>query len=187
VKGLGKKTQLSSMNLPPIYGTVVWLLLSDESSRDVKTWMKLLRNKTESPFFVPHLTLVRPSDQLDEQQIIRETEKISDGQKPLRLNVTGIESGSSRYQAFYLKVEPSESLTVLHAKLENAMSKPGENEFNPHVSLLYGSLSGTSRIELEKMIQLPEQYQMTGNSLAVVRLNGTPEKWRIVHQSKLEG
>ncbi len=174
------------LKLPPIYGYVVWLLLSDKSSREIKNWMKLLRDKTDSPFFVPHLTLLRPSDQLDEQQIIRATEKIAEGQKLLRLHVTGTDSGSSQYQAFYLKVEPSQALTALHAKLEKTMSDPGNKAFNPHVSLVYGSLPANKRTELEKVIQLPEQYQMTGNRLAVVRLNGTPEHWSIVHQSKLE-
>jgi len=177
----------TAMNLPPVYGYVIWLLLSKESNRDIKTWMKRLREKTESPFFVHHLTLVRPSDRIDEQQIIEEIEKIADQQELLRLSVTGIEGKKSPYRAFYLKIKPSDSLLALHSKLETSIGEPGNKEFNPHVSLLYGSLSDNKYDELKKEIQLPDQYQMTGNSLAVVRLDGTPDQWNIVHQSTLRG
>lgn len=169
------------MNLPPIFGYVIWLLLSEESNRIVKKWIGLLANKTGAPEFEPHLTLVRPPRKTSLKKIKLAADKTASSFNPLKLKVAGIVNGKEPYQSFFLKANTNPSLNSLRITLRVLLDKGStDTNFNPHISLLYSFLTDTGRIQLKELIRIPDELYLTGNRLAVVRLNGEPDHWRII-------
>lgn len=175
------------MELPPLYGYVVWLLLSAESNRTVKKWIGILAEETGSPVFKPHLTLARIPGQLSFHEMQRVTDNLAKSFNPVNLKVTGIEYGKSPYQSFFLKVKMGHSLKSLHLSLLGFINKRNPDKgFNPHISLHYGHLADSEKEKLKHTIQIPEDLYLTGNCLALVKLNGRPNEWSIVHKSLLK-
>lgn len=175
------------MELPPLYGYVVWLLLSDNSSRIVRKWVEILAEETGSPVFTPHLTLSRIHDQPEIYKMQRITDNLAQLFNTVDLKVTGTEYGKSPYQSFFLKVGMDHSLRSLHSSLFKSINKDSPVKgFNPHISLHYGYLTESKKDNLKHIIQLPEDLNLTGNCLALVKLNGKPNEWRIVHKSLLK-
>jgi len=173
--------------LPPVRGYVVWLLLSKRDRIAVKNWQNKLRKEFPSPEFEPHLTLLRPSEQENEDRIIRELNEFSTGWEPLELEISGINGIESPYQSFYLDIKHSGTLVTFQRKLAKSLNSDHGNSFNPHISLLYGDLSDSERGYLRSVIGINEYKSMTGNALALVSCDGIPETWRIVTSIKLVG
>lgn len=175
------------MELPPLYGYVVWLLLSAESNRTVKKWIGILAEETGSPVFKPHLTLARIPGQLSFYEMQRVTDNLAKSFNPVNLKVTGTEYGTSPYQSFFLKVNIDHSLKSLHSSLLESINKHSQDKgFNPHISLHYGFLNESAKDNFKHIIQIPEDLNLTGNCLVLVKLNGKPDKWSIVHKSHLK-
>lgn len=174
------------MELLSIYGYVVWLLLSAESSRTVEKWIGILAEETGSPVFKPHLTLARMPDQLGFNEMQRITDNLAKSFNPVNLKVTGTEYGKSPYQSFFLKVNMDYPLRLLHSSLLESINKNNpDKDFNPHISLHYGYLTESWKDNLKHIIQIPEGINLKGNCLGLVKLNGKPEEWSIVHKSPL--
>jgi 2'-5' RNA ligase len=175
------------MELPSLYGYVVWLLLSAESSRTVENWIGILAEETGSPVFKPHLTLARIPVQVGFNEMQRITDNLAKSFNPVNLNVTGTEYGTSPYQSFFLKINMDYPLRSLHSSLlESINNNNSDHDFNPHISLHYGYLTESGKDNLKHIIQIPEDINMRGDCLALVKLNGKPDKWSIVHKSLLK-
>jgi 2'-5' RNA ligase len=175
------------MMLPPVRGYVVWLLLSKRDRNAIKYWQNILREEFTSPEFEPHLTLIRPVEQENEDRLIRELNAFSDGRGPLELEISGINGIGSPYQSFYLDIKLSGVLDNFRQQLAISLNSVHGNSFNPHISLLYGEMTDSDRRYLRTIIDINEYKSITGDALALVLCNGTPDTWRIISRIKLAG
>ncbi len=173
--------------LPPVRGYIVWLLLSKRDRKTVKDWQYQLRKKFRSHEFEPHLTLLKPSEQLSEKRIIQKLNKFSEGRESLNLEISGINGISSPYQSFYLDIKLSGALKNFRQQLAATLDSVYNNSFNPHISLLYGEMTEPERKRLRTLIDVKECRSITGDALALVLCNGTPDTWEIISRIELGG
>jgi 2'-5' RNA ligase len=173
------------MKLPSVHGYVIWLLLSDSDRDKVRSWQNELQGYFASPDFEPHLTLLRPSEQKNEGRVTDILETFSSVRKNLTLKITGADGKDSPYQCFYLNVLLSGSLNLFRQELAKSLNSETGSSFNPHISLLYGFMSDSERERLKSHFALKEKITLTGDALALVKCNGTPEDWKIVKSINL--
>ncbi len=171
------------MELPNVKGHVFWLLFSDKSNRWLNENMKRVRKQVKSPSFIPHLTLL-PAPEMPDERVFGKLDQFTLQQLPFQLPLTGIGHDDFPYQAFYLEASRSIPLLKLRKDLAELFGlEPNEN-YRPHVSLLYGSYSENEIEMLKALVAWPESRAVDITEIALVRLEGRPEEWEVIYQSK---
>lgn len=175
------------MNLPSIHGYVYWLLLSDESSQVVEEWIEKLKKKIPIPPFAPHLTLSRIPDEPGEYELPAIAGSIASKYPAIHLEADGLDGKQHPYRSLYIKISPSVRLLSLRSELISLLRTEKEPGYNPHISLVYGSLKENEREKLKEEINLRPGTRFLADRLALVKLEGTPRQWSIIHTQKLSG
>lgn len=175
------------MNLPAIHGYVYWLLFTEKSSHIIELWTEKLKKQIFIPFFLPHLTLTRASDELSENELRVIAETIASHTPELRLEATGLDGKQHPYQSLYIKVKPSSRLVSLRSELVNGMQIEKETGYTPHISLIYGKLDEEEREKLKREVPLKSGTRFWANRLALIKLEGTPRDWSVIHTQNLSG
>lgn len=175
------------MNLPAIHGYVFWLLLSDESSQIVEEWVDKLKKKIPIPPFAPHLTLSRVPDEPVEHELLAIAGSIASQCPAIHLEADGLDGKQHPYRSLYIKISPSARLLSLRSELISRLQTEKEPGYNPHISLVYGNLKENEREKLKEVIDLRPGTRFLADRLALIKLEGTPRQWTVIHTQKLSG
>ncbi len=133
--------------------------------------------------FLPHITAARlPVKTPDE--IVKALDEITERVNNHTISFGNIELGSKPYQKMVVDLNYTRFFSELSEAVDSAFQEPcSKNEF--HCSLMYGytpdNLLENEKIKISE--RLPEGC--IAYELAVVRLNGGPDEWRILHQKKM--
>jgi 2'-5' RNA ligase len=173
------------MNLPPVEGTILWVLPDSGSGKHFSSLIGSLANRYNSFPFIPHITIAGVPD-WESNEIKKAVNNISGNVEAFRLPVKKIQCGEHPYQKLTIAVEPNSGFKNILREIDHQFNGNfGKREF-PHLSLLYSRLncSGLQK-EIENLPhKLPESIGV--QTLALVKLDGTPDQWEIIHSRSLK-
>jgi hypothetical protein len=150
-----------------------------------------LSSRFDSPVFEPHLTIYAASSRSESPEDVMEA--ALRGYAPLRLTVREIECSEEFTKTVLVQFEPGTALSEMSRKLREVSGASDEYELNPHLSLIYKTMTAAERAELAASIRLPFTEVVFDTVKAVVCAT-TPitsrkdvENWRLMATQRLTG
>ncbi len=165
------------MNLPELYGYVLWLLPEKKYTDQIYILIQNLAKEYKSHTFFPHITLSSCPDNCSKNFLIHMADQLAEEFSAFSTKTLEIGSLNNEYHSLYIQVNNSKPLLSLRNSARKIMNMKSENDFYPHISLFYGFLTPDqrNRIKISLPGQIPESICM--DRIALIRLNGQPDKW----------
>jgi hypothetical protein len=134
-----------------------WLLPSEPELSDLTVLVGELADRFNGPKFQPHVTIYHGeydvSDPVDAL-----LEKISN-RRPIELLTKSLNFGQSFTQSCFIEFENSKELLEIRELVIDTIKSAADPADFPHLSLFYGSLSSTQRVEISRSISIPKSIK----------------------------
>ena len=166
-----------------------WLMPAADARAVFTSLINDLAERLDAPVFEPHVTL--QGAELEERRAIELLGTFAAGSAPLQLHVASVEFSGRYTKTLYVQFRPSAEA----AELSNAIARSaGENgyQFDPHLSLLYKTLSDAVKSELARETKI-SLAQVSFDAVQLVRIPRAIERaedvraWRTIAQRPLTG
>lgn len=174
------------MELPPIYGYVIWLLPEKKSAVKFQKIIEGLAQTYRSISFPPHVTLTPCPDEQPFENLKIICNELARNFKPFQLDILSTGSLNNEYQSLYIQINKSVQLAELRKSARKKVGLHQEVSYMPHLSLFYGFLSDDQRREITDTLVRSIQGKFIAGRLALVELKGTPDIWQIVYSVSME-
>ena len=134
--------------------------------------------------FPPHITLL-PRLILELKSVEQACEKIIEQIHSFEIPMQNITYTQEFYRNFFILAEPTFTLTMLHKDFKTELELETNEDFIPHVSLLYGDLDLNTKECLKE--ELKERYPKKFRCVRLDIYNSTGEiaEWSLVKSYKL--
>lgn len=162
---------------PKARGVSLWLVPVDGAKVPLARLIADLAGRLGTPAFAPHVTLVAgvggSSDDL-----VRRAEELAVALEPLSLPLRAPAGSSEPFRCVHLPVGETLKLLATHALARAAWRVADETRYEPHLSLVYGTLEPGQREALvaELLPLVPPRVEFA--ALEVVRTEGAVAEWR---------
>ncbi|MFW5775099.1 MAG: 2'-5' RNA ligase family protein [Chitinivibrionales bacterium] len=154
----------------------IWLLPSQPCHRILKEKITSLSSRYGAPVFNPHCTLCSASSN-DMDSLVEQAAKISAKIEPFKIPVERIGYSTEYFQTLYVQLAQVEKLRATRAAFIQGLSLPAQNQYMPHISLLYARMTLTQKSALAATIRLPLEW-VTITSAAVVIPDNPEGDWK---------
>src|SRR6187402_3187257 len=111
----------------------------------LKVLMAFIATDFDAPIFTPHVTVLSRIESDSEEDLIEQTRTFAASIKPFDISLGEVASEDRYFRALYLHVQEEELMTELHWIAAQAFSMKPDEQYLPHLSLLYGSYPIESR------------------------------------------
>lgn len=157
----------------------IWLTFD---SSDLSEIIMKLALKYNSPVFQPHCTLVGKTDISLPRMKSAITNLISKC-KPIEVHPEKIGYTDNLWRALYIELKEKQMLTKLHENICNLLSISYDQNYFPHISLMYKSVSLREKKRISGKIQLNTAYKI--KSIQIVDCSGKVEEWNPIFELKI--
>jgi 2'-5' RNA ligase len=158
-------------------GVSLWLVPVDEARQALSRLISELAARLGTPVFAPHVTLVtgvtRPAD-----EVVRQVGELALALEPLSLPLRGPEGRDETFRCLYLPVGETLRLMATHALARSALRLDDERRYEPHLSLVYGTLRPEIKLPLVDELAPLAPSRVEFAALEVVRTEGAVAKWQ---------
>lgn len=163
----------------------LWLLPPEPMRAHLGALIQRLSERFRTPAFEPHLTLAGTAAEHDED-VTRRVEKFAASQTPIPVLLTDIAYTDEYFRCLYLRAAPNPALAAAHRRAAAALGSAAD-DFMPHLSLVYGLLTGADKERLVVELGRVWDISFTVGRLAVYAVDGRPDAWRRVTEFVLRG
>ena len=118
-------------------GTSLWLVPDEPERERLAGLIALLARKFDAPPFPPHVTLLAGLG-VREGDAVRRAGEMCRALEPIHLRASRVEARPSHFRCLALRVEETLGLLTTRALAALAFDQPEGEEYEPHLSLLYG-------------------------------------------------
>jgi len=159
----------------------IWGEFDEDSTLAIRQIQEKVNSSLEGPLFKSHLTLSGFFN--INSEILEDIQRFSLKQKKVLMETQSYGMKDTFFQALYIEIEKSISLTGLKNNLDKILLK-NNGEFFPHISLFYG-LEDKSKKQLliDKLPVLPEQILLS--ELSIAYISDDIEAWEVIHSFPL--
>lgn len=158
----------------------LWLQPSGKMAFQLQEKIRKLSEKYGTPLFAPHITLLGGLHST-KAGLISLSDTLASTLHPLDLTLTTAGCRNRFYQSLFIYVEKSKPLMELRSMAERFFDASDDENYMPHLSLLYGDFT---RKEKEKMLNgIGREFyrKISVKSLALMQTNGKPEQWKKIY------
>jgi 2'-5' RNA ligase len=165
-----------------------WLLPAEPARTFFSTLIAELAARFDAPIFEPHVTLYVTSAENEEAADV--LARGAANAEPYRLCISGIDYSDEFTKTVFVQFQPDPGLTELSARLRAASASKRDYQLNPHLSLIYKTMSEQSRAELARSLTLPFAEVVFDSVKAVIspaeiKSREDVEAWRVVAEKRL--
>jgi len=115
----------------------LWLIPPAKIGQQLMTMIQQLSQRFSSPLFEPHITLLANIEGAEEE-IILTAQELAKVILPLKVRLTSLDDRDNFYMSLFIHVEGEEPIMDAHQKAAAIFMRTPDEEFSPHLSLLYG-------------------------------------------------
>jgi hypothetical protein len=167
-----------------------WLIPAEPARSHFRTLIQDLARRFDAPIFEPHVTLyVTESGNENPAGVLNEALR---NIKPPCLSITAINYSDEFTKTLFVELRPNEWLGSLSRTLRAASASQREYQLNPHLSLIYKTMSPETKVQLANSIRLPFDEVRFDSVKAVISPTkiescADVEAWRVVAEERLSG
>jgi 2'-5' RNA ligase len=165
-----------------------WLIPAEPAGSYFNSLIRDLARRFDAPIFEPHVTLyVTESQNEDPGGLLRTTFR---NIKPPRFSITTTNYSDEFTKTLFVEFRPDELLAELNRKLRAGSASQREYPLNPHLSLIYKTMSRDQKRDLAASITLPFTAVCFDSVKAVIspaniKSREDVEAWRVVATQRL--
>jgi 2'-5' RNA ligase len=136
-----------------------------------------LADRLQTTPFVPHVTLL-PGLDGSVEGVLEGARVLAAGLGPIDVQPVGVDGSAQHFRCLFFRMAGSPALREAHARAALGFGRSPDPAFDPHLSLVYGSLDAAERAELTRRLgpRLPGPF--VTRRLHVWRTHGTVGEWR---------
>lgn len=157
----------------------LWLEPSGQTAYKLQERIKNLSEKYGTPLFSPHVTLLGGVS-ATETKMIPIANTLVSSVEPFELELTKAGYLDTFYQSLFIHVKETNQLKSLRQNACRLFDIEDE-EYMPHLSLLYGNLSQKQKENILNNIGREFYIRFSVEKIVLMQTDGTPDKWRKVH------
>ena len=159
----------------------IWGEFDEVSTSAIRQIQEKVNSSLEGPSFKSHLTLSGFFN--INSEILEDIQRFSLKQNKILMKTLSYGMKDTFFQALYIEIEESQSLTGLKKNLDKILLK-NNGEFFPHISLFYGLEDESSKqLVIDNLPILPEQILLSKLSIAYIK--DDIEAWEVIHSFPL--
>jgi hypothetical protein len=125
-----------------------------------------LGKRFDAPIFEPHVTLyvTNATNQKPREVLTRAVAK----SKACRLSIAGIHFSDEFTKTIFVQFRPDAAITALSENLRSVSANPTQYQLNPHLSLIYKTMSTDTKRAIVNSLSLPFDEVLFDSVKAVV-------------------
>ena len=167
-----------------------WLIPAEPARSYFRSLINDLAPRFHAPVFEPHVTLY-VTESGNENPAGRPQEEFRNI-KPPCLSIIAINYSDEFTKTLFVEFRPDELLARLNEKLRAASASQREYQLNPHLSLIYKTMSPETKVRLANSIRLPFEEVHFDSAKAVIspakiESRADVEAWRVVAEESFTG
>src|SRR5205085_8060365 len=165
-----------------------WLLPAEPARTFFSNLIAELAARFDAPIFEPHVTLyVTSAENEDAAGLLA---RAAANAKPYRLRITGIDYSDEFTKTVFVQFQSDAGLSELSAQLRAASASKNDYKLNPHLSLIYKTMSEERKADLARSLTLSFTEVVFDSVKAVIspaeiKSREDVEAWRRVAEEKL--
>lgn len=152
----------------------IWLTFD---SSDLSEIISKLARKYNGPVFQPHCTLIDKTD-ISLPRMKSAIINLMNHFNPIEVHPRKIGYTDNVWRALYIELKEKPILTKWHEHICDLLSINSDNDYLPHISLMYNTVSEKEKIKIGETLQLKSVYKI--HSIQVIDCGEKVEDWRTV-------
>ncbi len=166
-----------------------WLIPSAEDRAFFQGVIDTLAQDYDAPSFTPHVTIYFGAYGADES-IEQLLDQAIQGIQPLSLQVDQLLYSDQYTKTLFVQFHPHSMLSQISETLRNKSKQSFEYELNPHLSLIYQTLSEDIKLNLKNSIHLPNPHIFFDEVSAIfipgkIQKREDVESWEVISTRNL--
>lgn len=157
----------------------LWFEPSGDIAYKLQERIKKLSEKHQTPVFSPHVTLLG-SINGSETELTSLTNTLASPMSPFELELTKAGYLDTFYQSLFIHVEETGTLKELRNRACRLFNVD-EEEYMPHLSLLYGDLSRKEKQRILNLVGREFHIRFTVKNIVLMQTDGKPDQWKRIH------
>jgi hypothetical protein len=157
-------------------GTSLWLVPSDGVRDRLGALIRDLAVRLGTEPFAPHVTLLAGL-RGPQGDTVRRAADLSRAIEPVRLRASRIEGRDEFFRCLTLRVEETLALLTAHAQALISFAREERAPFEPHLSVVYGTLTAGAKARLEGELRRELPIAFEASMLEVWRTRGRASEW----------
>lgn len=162
---------------PRAKGCSLWLMPEGEAHETLAGQIERLADRLGTVRFAPHVTLL-PGLPGPESNVIDAARAFAGELGPSTLEPSSVDGTDAHFRCLFFRVRASEALRAAHARAARRFGREPEASFDPHLSLVYGTLDAQVKAALSRELARPMPAPFEVRRLHVWRTEGTAGEWR---------
>ncbi len=128
----------------------IWLEPESEIKSELHQLIKSVANRFGTFPFLPHVTLLGGLKDIDEKELIIQTESLIQTQNELILKTDGHQGEAYFFRSYYFNIKETDELNQIHSLFKYHFFGNGNKhpEYCPHLSVLYSNIKEDKKIEI---------------------------------------
>lgn len=167
-------------------GVSLWLMPEGEARARLARCIDRLAVRLATPSFPPHVTLL-PGLDAPVDSVLDAVAELARGLPPFEVRLSGVEGSDDHFRCLYARVEVSSPLGAAHARAVRRLVPPGPLPFEPHLSLVYGTLDAGTKAALAREVEAEALPGFQARRLHAWRTEGEVGAWHEIGSCALEG
>lgn len=160
----------------------IWLMPEGRVAAELQGLIKDLSTRYKTPEFQPHITLIGELN-LSEAEAIRGTTAIARKIDPFRIKLGRVTYLNHFFRCVFIKAYITEALAKAHEIACRVFKQEPNEEFMPHLSLVYGDLSQQTKHNIIRDIGNKMDFEFRVKNLYLYYTGGRPRDWHSVLKS----
>jgi hypothetical protein len=167
-----------------------WLIPAEPARSYFRSLIQDFARRFDAAIFEPHVTLyvTEPGNE-NPAGVLKETLR---NIEPLCLSITAINYSDEFTKTLFVEFRPDELLSGLSRKLRAGSASQREYQLNPHLSLIYKTMSSETKAQLAQSLRLPFDVVRFDSAKAVIspakiESRADVEAWRVVAEENFAG
>lgn len=165
------------MEIPEAKGYSIWLLFEKDVEKLLQSLINQFGYVTNSPTFIPHLTLISGLTG-NEEDLFEQFEIFSSKVNSFFVRIKKIDFSDNFYRSLFIEIEKNDELRKIYNFASDIFNvKNDYDKFTPHISLLYSfEKAETKKNLIDKYLEnLPVTLLI--NRIGFYRTEGKPSEW----------
>jgi 2'-5' RNA ligase len=165
----------------------IWIVPPEPARTALAAQIDRLSAEYATPRFPPHVTVLGDLA-LSEPDALARTAELAALLEPFRLEFGDVGRSDERFRSLYVDVRRSEQVVRMHDEAVRILGLVPDREFEPHLSLLYGSLPVEAKRDAARSVEgrLPRGFEADRLELAYSSSAIPIHDWRAVREFALQ-
>jgi 2'-5' RNA ligase len=164
----------------------LWLMPEGDAYERLSVMIARLAARLGTTPFKPHVTLLTGLEG-PEGEIVESAQALAAELAPLHLDFAAVDGTEQHFRCLFLRVGHPDALRDAHSHAARRLGLEPDPAFDPHLSLVYGTLSARQKNALARELTPETQTSFDARRLHVWRTDLPVEEWREVAVFGLAG